>query len=73
MRTIINDLKNGTSHSVKFLLDNDIQTTISKKGIKVRKLFGGLMRNIYLTQTEYKLIIDKREKLGRLKKGGFLP
>lgn len=69
VKTIIDDLINGTSHSVKFLLENDIETTISKRGIKVRKLFGGLMRIIYLTQTEYKLIIDKREKLGRSKKG----
>ncbi len=69
VKTIINDLINGTSHRVKFLLGNDIETTISKRGIKVRKLFGGLMRRIYLTQTEYKLIIDKREKLGRSKKG----
>lgn len=69
MKTIINDLINGTSHSVKFLLKNDIETTISKRGIKVRKLFAWLMRIIYLTQSEYKLIINKREKLGRSKKG----
>ena len=69
VKTIIDDLINGTSHSVKFLLENDIETTISKRGIKVRKLFAWLMRIIYLTQTEYKLIIDKREKLGRSKKG----
>lgn len=68
-KTIINDLINGTSHSVKFLLKNDIHTTISKRGIKVRKLLSWLMRIIYLTQTEYKLIIDKREKLGWSKKG----
>ncbi len=69
VRTIVKDLKNGTSHSVKFLLENDIETTLSKRGIKVRKLFGGLMRIIYLTQTDYRLIIERKERLGRSKKG----
>lgn len=69
VRTVVKDFIHGTSYSVRFLLENDIETTISKRGIKVRKLFGGLMRIVYLTQTEYKLIIDKREKLGRSKKG----
>lgn len=69
VKTIIDDLINGTSHSVKFLLENDIETTISKRGIKVRILFGVLMRIIYLTKTEYKLVIDKREKLEHSKKG----
>ena len=64
VRTVVKDLLNGTSHSVKFLLENDINKTISTYGIKVRKLFSGLMRVIYLTQTDYRLIIDKREKMG---------
>ena len=66
---VVKDFMNGTSHSVKFLLENDVSSTISKNGIKVRKLFAGLLRMIYLTQTDYKLVIHKREKLGKTKKG----
>ena len=69
MKAIINDLLKGTSHSVNFLLENNVDRTISKGGIKIRKLFAGLLRMLYLTQTEYELIIDKREKLGRTKQG----
>lgn len=69
VRTVVKDFINGTSHSVNFLLENNVDRTISKSGIKIRKLFAGLLRMLYLTQTEYKLIIDKREKLARAKKG----
>lgn len=66
---VVKDLINGTSYSVKFLLQNDIESTISKAGIKVRKLFAGLLRIVYLTQTDYKLLVDKCEKLEWTKKG----
>lgn len=66
---IVTDLINGTSHSVSFLLDNSVSKTISKKGIFCRKVFAALMRAVYLTQTDYKLVIHKREKLTRTKKG----
>ena len=69
VRTVVKDFIKGTSHSVNFILDNSVDRTISKSGIKIRKLFAGLLRMLYLTQTEYKLIIDKREKLERTKKG----
>jgi len=69
MKCIAKDLIHGTSYSVKFLLEKDISKTISTYGINIRKLFAGLMRAIYLTQTDYKLVIDKREKLGKTKKG----
>lgn len=66
---IVKDLINRTSHSVSFLLDNSVSKTISKKGILFRKVFAGLMRAVYLTQTDYKLVIHKREKLARSKNG----
>lgn len=66
---IVTDLLNRTSHSVSFLLDNSVSKTISKKGIFFRKIFAGLLRAIYLTQTDYKLVLHKREKLTRTKKG----
>lgn len=69
MKCVITDAINGTSHSVSCLLDNSVPRTISKKGIFFRKVFAGLLRAIYLTQTDYKLIIDRREKLTRTKKG----
>lgn len=69
IKYIVKDIISGTSHSVSFLLDNSVSKTISKKGIFFRKVFAGLMRAIYLTQTNYKLVIHKREKLTRTKKG----
>lgn len=69
MKCIIKDVINGTSHSVSYLLENSVSKTISKKGIIFRKVFAGLLRAIYLTQTDYKLVIYKREKLARTKNG----
>lgn len=56
---IIKDLKNGTSHSVDFLLSNNVEETLSKKGIKIRKLISPILKRVYLTQTKYKLIKEK--------------
>lgn len=64
---LLNDLKNGTSHSVDFVLNDDIEKSLSKSGIKIRKLFAPLMRIIYSMQTEYKIIVDSREKLSGAK------
>ena len=57
------DIKNGTSHSVDYLLSGDIEKTLSKNGIKLRKVFAPLLRMIYLTQTEYKLKKEKEPKM----------
>ena len=54
-----NDIKNGTSYSVDYLLSSEIEKTLSKKGIKVRKLFSPLLRLIYKTQTDYKLVKER--------------
>ncbi len=56
VKEIFSDIKNGTSHSVNYLMSNDVETTLSKKGIRIRKVFSPLLRMIYLTQTDYKLI-----------------
>ena len=69
IKYIVKDILRGTSHSVSFLLDNSVSKTISKKGIFFRKIFAGLLRAIYLTQTDYKLVIHKREKLTITNKG----
>ena len=53
LKEILSDLKNGTSHSVSYLMSNDVETALSKKGIKIRKIFSPLLRMIYLTQTDY--------------------
>ena len=47
VKSIINDLMHGTSHSVKSLLENDVERTISKGGIKIRKLLAGLLSDTY--------------------------
>lgn len=64
-----NDIKNGTSHSVDYLLGNDVNTTLSKYGIKIRKFFAPLLRLIYKTQTEYRLINEPSVKSKKVKKG----
>lgn len=62
LETLKSDLKNKTSHSVNYLLSNEIDKTLSEKGIKIRKLFSPALRIIYLTQTPYKLKKDKEKR-----------
>lgn len=64
-----NDIKNDTSHSVDYLLANDVNSTLSKHGIKIRKIFAPLLRLIYKTQTEYKLVKEPIIKIKTTKKG----
>ena len=66
LKKLLYDIRNGTSHSVDYLLSNNTQDTLSKKGIKIRKIFSPLLRAIYLTQTKYKLI--KEPKTGKVNK-----
>jgi len=66
---VIKDLLNNKSHSLDYLLSDNIEDTLSKKGIKIRKVFAPLMRLIYSFQSDYKFIIDSREKLGKTDKG----
>ena len=64
-----NDIKNGTSHSVSYLLSNGVEDTLSKYGIKIRKIFAPLLRLIYKTQTDYKLVKESSPKKEQLEKG----
>lgn len=63
---VFNDLKNGTSYSVEYLMSNDVESTLSKHGIKIRKIFSPIIRKAYLTQTTYKLI--KEPNMGKITK-----
>jgi len=63
------DIKNGTSHSVDYLLENEVESTLSKYGIKIRKIFSPLLRMIYKTQSEYKLVKEPKNKIETIKKG----
>ena len=67
-----NDIKNGTSHSVDYLLGNDVNTTLSKYGIKIIKIFAPLLRLIYKTQTEYRIIKEPGVKSKKGKKAKYL-
>lgn len=69
LKVLLKDIKEGTSYSVDFLLDESVEKTLSKKGIKIRKIFAPLLRVIYKTQSDYKLIVHKREKLDNDGKG----
>lgn len=66
---LISDIRNGSSHSVDFLLKEDVQDCLSVLGIRVRKFFAPLLRLVYRTQTLYKIRIDHREPLTYTKKG----
>lgn len=66
---LISDIRNGSSHSVDFLLKEGVQDCLSVSGIRVRKLFAPLLRLVYRTQTPYKIRIDHREPLTYTKKG----
>lgn len=66
---LISDIRNGSSHSVDFLLKEDVQNCLSVSGIRVRKLFAPLLRLVYRTQTPYKIKIDYREPLAYTNKG----
>ena len=53
-----NDILNSTSHSVDYLLSDDISATLSDRGIRIRKVFSPILRMVYKTQTSYKLVKD---------------
>ena len=68
---LISDIRNGSSHSVAFLLKEDMQDSLSVSGIRIRRFFAPLLRLVYRTQTPYRIKIDHREPLppGNRKKG----
>lgn len=69
LKAIMNDVKNGTANSLYYLLSNNIEDTISKKGIKIRKFFSPLLRMIYRFQSEYTFKLESREPLQKTKTG----
>lgn len=66
---LMKDIVSRTSHSVEYLVDENIENTLSLNGIRIRKIIAPLLRLVYLTQTKYSLIIDNRIKLSPSKKG----
>ena len=69
LKKIKKDILNGTSYSVDFLLSPEIEQSLSKNGIKIRKIFAPLLRKVYLTQTKYKLIKENNNSILKTKKG----
>ncbi|NLA32861.1 MAG: hypothetical protein GX864_02840 [Mollicutes bacterium] len=69
LKRAITDIKNKTSKSVDFLLSDSVSETLSKKGIWLRKPLAPLMRKAYINQSEFKLIIDKKEPLPKTRVG----
>ena len=69
MSNFIDDIKNDRSHSLNYLLSNDVQETLSKSGIVVRKIFAPLLRFIYGFQSNYKYVLDSKEPLNHTSKG----
>ena len=63
------DIKNQTSHSVSYLLNNEVRDTVSYCGIKGRKVISPLLLKAYKKETDYKIVIDSREELPKTKKG----
>lgn len=71
IKTLLNDLKNGTSHSLRYLLSDSIDDTLSEHGIKIRKFFAPLLRTIYRTQSEYKYKLVSKAPLEKNKVGNI--
>lgn len=69
LKKLKNDLINGTSHSVDFLLSPEVEESLSKNGIKIRKVFAPLLRAVYLTQTKYELIKENKPAKIKTEKG----
>ena len=69
LKKIFLDIKNNSSYTVDFLLKENIQESMSAKGIHVRKFFAPILRLVYRTQTPYKIKIDCRDPLTNNKKG----
>lgn len=69
LKILKDDIKNGTSHSLNYLLSDEVEKTLSKNGIKIRKIFSPLMRFIYGFQSDYKFVLDSREKILKNKLG----
>lgn len=69
LANIISDIKNGSSHSVDFLLKEGVQDCLTITGICVRKIFAPLLRLVYRTQTAYKIKIVHREILRNSRTG----
>lgn len=67
--SIIYDVAKGTSHCVSHLQKLDINSTLSARGIHIRKVFAPLLRLVYATQTKYRIIIDSRVELPQSSKG----
>ena len=56
MSSFIDDIKNDRSHSLNYLLNNDVQETLSKNGIVIRKIFAPFLRFVYGFQSDYKYV-----------------
>lgn len=69
LNDFIDDIKNNRSHSLSYLLNDEVEKSLSKKGIKIRKLFAPFLRFIYSFQSDYKFVLDSRTKLERTEKG----
>ena len=69
LSVLLKDLKDGSSHSVDYLLSPNVLDTLSKKGIKIRKVFTPCLRFIFGLQSEYKLKVDHRNILSKNEKG----
>ena len=69
LKKLKKDILNGTSYSVDFLLSPEIEKSLSKNGIKIRRVFAPLLRKIYLTQTKYKLIKENKNHKIKTTKG----
>ena len=67
--SVFTDLLHGTSYSVSYLQEVNVDHTLSNRGIQIRKIFAPLLRLVYATQTKYKICIDSRVKLQKSEKG----
>ncbi len=70
-KTIFNDIKNNTSHSLDYLLSDNLDESLSKNGLKIRKVISPLLRKIYRGQSNYEYVLDGREEFSNNSTGNI--
>ena len=66
---LLNDIKNSTSHSIAYLLSDNVADCLSASGIFLRKLGAPVLRKFYKKYIRHKIITDCAAPLPKNKNG----
>ncbi len=62
-------LKNKNSHSLEYLLSNNVEDCLSVAGIALRKITAPILRAAYKKHISHRVVIDSTSPLAKSKKG----